>query len=431
MAKKRIVIIGAGLSGLSAAWHLLKKGFEPLVFEKEPEAGGLCRSKKVGGFIFDTDGHLLHFKHPYAFELVKGLLNGNLKEHRKNSWIYSYGRYTRYPFQANLYGLPPAIIKECLVEFIRSSNNGYSRQDANFFDWINHKFGKGIARHFMLPYNTKFWTVHPREMNCLWLDGFIPTPSLRRVIEGTVHENKKPLGYNAHFWYPKKGGIGQLAVSLASRVRHIFTDTGVTGIDPRKKELTLSSGARERYDYLISTAPLPEVPHLMGGIPRAVLDSFARLKWNSIYNINLGVSSPDGTRRHWVYFPEKAFSFFRVGFYHAFSPSLAPAQVSSLYAEVSYSKERPLDKAGVLPRVEDDLQAAGIIEDKDQIYLRQVNDIEYGYPIYDKHYERSREAITQYLNSLDIFPCGRYGSWGYYSMEGAIMDGKRAAELFR
>jgi len=430
MAKKRIIIVGAGLSGLSAAWHLRKQGLEPVIFEKEPEAGGLCRSKKVGGFTFDTDGHLLHFKHPYAFELVRGLLNGNLKEHRKNSWIYSYGRYTRSPFQANLYGLPPAVIKECLVEFIRSSADGYAKQHTNFLDWINHKFGKGIARHFMLPYNTKFWTVHPRDMNCLWLDGFIPTPSLRRVIEGTVHESKKPLGYNAHFWYPKKGGIGQLALGLARHIKHIFTDTRVIKIEPHKKEITLSSGRRERYDYLISTAPLPELPLMMSDIPREMLVSFGQLKWNSIYNINLGFAKPDGSGRHWIYFPEKNFSFFRVGFYHTFSPSLVPADLSSLYAEVSYSKGRPLDKAGILSRVEDDLRAVGILGDRDQIYCRQVNDIDYGYPIYDKHYEQARAAIMQYLHARDIFPCGRYGSWGYFSMEGAIMDGKRVAELF-
>jgi UDP-galactopyranose mutase len=119
-----------------------------------------------------------------------------------------------------------------------------------------------------------------------------------------------------------------------------------------------------------------------------------------------------------------------VGFYHTFSPSLVPPEVSSLYAEVSYSKRKPLDKTGILSRVEDDLREAGILDDRDQIYCRHVNDIDYGYPIYDKHYEQARAAIMRYLHARDIFPCGRYGSWGYFSMEGAIMDGKRVAELF-
>ncbi len=165
MGKKRVIILGAGLTGLSAAWHLQKNGIDTLVFEKESEAGGLCRSKKVGGFTFDYDGHLLHFKHHYTFELIKDLLGDNLSGHYKSSWIYSCGRYTRYPFQANLYGLPPSIIKECLMGFIEVSKDGHNKDTSNFLTWINKTFAKGIARHFMIPYSTKFWTVPPKEMN--------------------------------------------------------------------------------------------------------------------------------------------------------------------------------------------------------------------------------------------------------------------------
>ena len=50
MAKKRILILGAGLAGLSAAWHLQRKGIDCCIFEKESEVGGLCRSKKINGF---------------------------------------------------------------------------------------------------------------------------------------------------------------------------------------------------------------------------------------------------------------------------------------------------------------------------------------------------------------------------------------------
>jgi len=89
MAKKRIFILGAGLAGLSAAWHLQKDGLGCQIFEKESEVGGLCRSKNINGFTFDYDGHLLHFKHSYTFNLIKSLLKNNLFEHQRNAWIYS------------------------------------------------------------------------------------------------------------------------------------------------------------------------------------------------------------------------------------------------------------------------------------------------------------------------------------------------------
>src|SRR5262245_23441036 len=69
---KRIVIIGGGLAGLSAAYHL--REHEPAVFEKEPAIGGLCRSFTQDGFTFDCTGHLVHLRNQYVKELVAQLL---------------------------------------------------------------------------------------------------------------------------------------------------------------------------------------------------------------------------------------------------------------------------------------------------------------------------------------------------------------------
>lgn len=188
MPKKKTIILGAGLAGLSAAWHLQRSGVDCLVFEKEPEVGGLCRSKNIDGFIFDHDGHLLHFKHDYSFNLVKNLLGDNLLKHKRNSWIYSYGKFTPYPFQANLHGLPSGIVKDCLLGFINTlkNNRPADKKNLNFLDWINLTFGRGIAEHFMIPYNTKFWTLPPDKLTCGWLDGFIPVPSLDQLVKGAV-----------------------------------------------------------------------------------------------------------------------------------------------------------------------------------------------------------------------------------------------------
>ncbi|HTY45275.1 MAG TPA: FAD-dependent oxidoreductase [Patescibacteria group bacterium] len=426
--RKRIVILGAGLAGLSAAWHLQRKGIDCLVFEKAPDVGGLCRSKKIGGFVFDYDGHLLHFRHRYTFELVKDFLADNLSEHRRNSWIYSSGRYTRYPFQANLYGLPSSIVKECLMGFIETAREQQEQGRVTFFDWIHKKFGNGISRHFMVPYNTKFWTIPPEEMTCEWLDGFVPVPSLHQVIEGTIQENRKSFGYNAHFWYPKKGGINELVSALASRIKNIYTNCQVTGIDTRNKCVHLDSGSKERYDLLISSIPLPDIPHMVSGMPKAVAGFFKRLRWNSVFNLNIGVDKQDYLGRHWVYFPEKELSFFRVGCFHNFSSTSAPPGKSSLYIEVAYSKEKPIDKTKIIFHIKEDLKKVGILAQGDGIVSEDINDIKYAYPIYDRHWQQNRNEIVKYLGHHDILPVGRYGSWRYMSMEDVILDGKAVAE---
>jgi len=431
MAKKRILILGAGLAGLSAAWHLQRKGIDCCIFEKESEVGGLCRSKKINGFTFDYDGHLLHFRRRYTFNLVKSILGDNLSEHQRSAWIYTRGQYSRYPFQANLYGLSASIIKECLLGFIQTHNNGRHTKkikDLNFLDWIYQTFGKGIAKHFMIPYNTKFWTVSPGELTCEWLDGFIPVPTLRQILEGTIEDSKRQFGYNGCFWYPKKGGINQLSFALASEIKNIYTNCRIVEIDLNEKEIRTSSGNKERFNYLISTIPLPEIPYLIKKIPAQINSSFRKLNWNSIYNLNLGIEKNGFLKKHWIYYPQKEICFFRIGFFHNFSSCLAPPDKSSLYIEVSYSKDKPIDKNNIVSSIKRDLRKTGVLGKDDNIFAQDINDIKYGYPIYDKNYRQAREKIFGFLERNNIMACGRYGSWRYMTMEDAIIEGKAAAD---
>ncbi len=427
--KKRIVVIGAGLAGLSAAWHLQKKGVDCLLFEKEPEPGGLCRSKRIQGFTFDHDGHLLHFRHRYTLDLVRDLLGDNLVKHERSAWIFSHGRYTRYPFQANLYGLPPRILKDCLSGFIQAQARSCIPKHVDFLSWIERVFGKGIARHFMVPYNTKFWTVNPRNLTCEWLEGIIPIPSRSQILEGAVEESCEQLGYNAHFWYPRKGGIQQLPAALARQIRNLFTRCAIVSIDLNRKEIVTHSGHREKYDHLITTFPLPEMGSTARGLPSSVRGALGLLNWNSIFNLNLGIEGIDPERRHWTYFPQKTVSFFRVGFPHNFTADAVPPHSRSVYAEVSYAPRRPIAKTTVLKCILSDLKRVGVLLEGEKIRVQDINDIHYGYPIYDRHYNVARKKIVRFLAGRDVIPCGRYGSWRYMSMEDAILDGRRVAEI--
>jgi protoporphyrinogen oxidase len=429
MAKKRILILGAGLAGLSAAWHLQRQGIDCQIFEKEPDVGGLCRSKNINGFTFDCDGHILHFKHRYTLNLIRSLLKDNLASHQRKSWIYSHHRYTRYPFQANLYGLPSQIVKECLLSFLKASQKQTPeiKKRKSFLAWINHTFGEGIARHFMVPYNRKFWTIPPEELTCEWLDGFIPVPSLNDLVDGTIQESKKQFGYNAHFWYPKRGGISSLPRALAEPLNNIRTNSDIAEINLKKKEIRLTSGKKERFDYLISTIPLPRMARIIMDLPQDVRRLFGFLRWNSIFNLNLGIKNKINSTRHWVYFPERELSFFRVGFTHNFSSNNVPRGQGSLYVEVSYPFGGTIDKNKLIRRIKEDLKGIGIINREEHICCQDVNDIKYGYPIYDENYRESRAKIIDCLLINNIIPCGRYGSWRYLSMEEAILDGKSAA----
>ncbi len=429
MSKKRMFILGAGLAGLSAAWFLQKNHVDCQILEKESEIGGLCRSRKINGFVFDLDGHLLHFKHRSVFNLVKRLMGSNLARYQRSAWVYAYGRFIPYPFQANLHSLPHPVIKDCIFELIHSDRNACvkSKERQNFLDWINYTFGKGIAKYFMVPYNTKFWTISPDKLNCDWVEGFVPVPTFDQMIEGGMNENKKRFGYNAQFWYPKKGGINQVVKALAGQIKNIRVNSRIVEIDPVNKVIKMASGDKEKFDYLISTIPLPELPGLIKGMPLKVCRAFNKLRWNSIFNLNIGLNGKDISGRHWTYFPEEELCYFRVGFPHNFSSSLAPAGKSSLYVEVSYSKDKPLDRGNIVQRIKKDLKKTGLLPFEDRICAEDINDIKYGYPIYDKNYRIAREEAIKFLIQNNIMPCGRYGSWRYMSMEDTILDGRFAA----
>ena len=421
---KRIIILGAGLAGLSCAYHL-RRDYD--IYEKEFEPGGLCRSNKKDGFVFDYTGHLLHFKSPYVFNLVKSLLRGNLVSQTRKSWIYSRNTLIPYPFQANIHSLKKDMAKDCLLGLF-GKNNQHVRRGC-FYDWMLQKFGPGIVKHFMLPYSLKFWRRHPKDLTCEWLEGRIPLPSLRDYISGAFEQSDKRWGYNWRFWYPKTGGISVLPKSFESKVKKINYNHNVTGIDLKKRLVIFNNSSQAEFSHIVSSIPLPDLGKIIYPLPQRVREALKKLNYLSVFNLNLGISE-NGRDKHWIYFPDKDIIFYRLGFFSSFSSSLAPEGHSSLYTEVSYLKKKPYKgTTGLTERIKKDLVTVKIIKGMSRASVVQVNDIKYGYVVYDRDYSKSRKIILEYLQKNNISSVGRFGSWSYFSMEDSILDGRQAALL--
>ncbi len=111
------LVIGAGPTGLSAAYHL---GESAVLIEQNERVGGWCRSIEDGGFTFDMAGHIMFSREEYVHEMYKVLLGDNVHWQDREAWVYSKNVYTRYPFQGALYGLPPEVIKECIMGAIEA-----------------------------------------------------------------------------------------------------------------------------------------------------------------------------------------------------------------------------------------------------------------------------------------------------------------------
>jgi len=424
-----VLVVGGGLAGLSAAYHL--KGKTCKVVEREKEPGGTARSFKVGDFTFDFTGHLLHLHNPYTKRLVTSLLKNRFYSCIRKAAIFSHGTYTNYPFQANTHGLPSNVIDECILGFFKSLLRGISRRpkkNPDFHQWSLDIFGKGISKYFMVPYNQKLFQTSLKKMNVDWCGPFVPRPKLEDVIRGALVVQDKKFGYNTRFLYPKKGGIQELARAFGRRLKNLSLNTGIQSIDWKKRVAFLSTGERIRYKYLINTIPLYEFLKISKLLPKKVRRASRTLKKAGILCLNIGVRRPKISDKSWIYFPEKKYPFYRVGFPMNFTPHNVPRGCSSMYVEVPMNLAKKYSKSGILREVRKGLIACGILKSSDRLPVVQFLPIKYAYVIYDNFRAPALKTIFSFLMSHRIQSVGRYGGWKYSFMEEAILDGKRAAE---
>ena len=423
---KKVVVIGAGLAGVSAAYHLQE--YSPILFERESSIGGLCRSFNQDGFTFDCTGHLIHLKNAYVKELVARLLPDAFNSHERLAAIYSQSTMTPYPFQANTFGLPAEVVKECVVGFVETLQAPPNGGPKNFHEWVLKTFGSGIAKHFMLPYNEKFWKQDLRSITADWVSWSIPKPSLDEVVNGALGLTNKGMGYNPRFIYPKTGGIECLPLALARPVRRVHLYETLESIDPKRKVVRMASGREEPYDSLITTLPLPETFRLLKDTPETLRYAASLLRAIGVFNINIGIDRPNVSDQHWIYYPEGQYIFSRVGFPMNFSTAVAPAGTSSMYIEITYQPGQKPNPEEAYARSIADLQRCGILRESDRILTRLDLDIKTAYIVFDEHRQTHLQSLIGYLESRDIHTAGRYGQWDYYSMEDSIRSGKTIAE---
>lgn len=421
-----ISILGAGPAGLSAAFHLQKNY---LIFEKNNEVGGGCRTEKIDGFSFDYGGHIFYTRKEEIKSLIKQLIKDNLRALPREAWIYSKGTYTRYPFQANLYGLPLEVVKECLLGLMEAKLKYGEEQKnyAHFEDFIYQVFGKGIARHFMIPFNLKQWATPLKEMTTDWMGEFIPLPSLEEVLEGSLRLAPRCIGINANFIYPQKGGIQAIFDSFVPYIYNLHLDSEVTSISFKNKSFRISGGKREFYQKLISTLPLPELIKILDDAPSEIKEAAEKLGWTSLYIVNVAVDRHSLSDKQRIYFPEEKFIFHKLGFYQNQSPGMVPSGKSSVSAEISFSKNRKIIRETLVERTIEDLMQAGIIFPDDKIILTHVLTLPYAYVIYDHKRGEAVSFIRQFLEENDIYLCGRYAQWEYQNMEQNILAGEKVA----
>lgn len=422
-----VIVLGAGLTGLALAASLRR----PVrLVERRPEVGGKARSLRRDGYTFDITGHWLHLRSERVQGLVRELFAaGELVEIERRTGIYSHGVMLPYPFQANLHGLPAPVVRECLVAFVAARLAAARRPEparaGSFREYVQARFGAGMARHFFVPYNRKLWGAALEDLTAEWMGRFVPEPDVARVVLGALGARQEGLGYNARFLYPKSGGIDALPRALARRVPpdRVLLGRTVTRVEPRPRRVWLDDGSHLDYQDLVSTLPLPELVRRIDGAPSAVREAARRLRAVPWRYLDVAMRTPAPRPEHWIYVPEPRFAFFRVGIYSNALPAMAPPGGSALYVELS-DREGPLD----VPAVLRDLAELGAITTPEDVAFVQEHHVPHAYVVFDRARAEALDTIMSFLHGHRIHSRGRYGRWTYNSMEDCILDGLTTAD---
>jgi protoporphyrinogen oxidase/glycosyltransferase involved in cell wall biosynthesis len=454
------LIIGGGPTGLSAAYH---SDADTMLLERNPTVGGWCRSIQDAGFTFDYAGHIMFSNDPYVLKLYDILLGDNQHWQMREAWVYSKQVFTRYPFQGALYGLPPDVIKECIVGAIdarygapaapacaaepvqdccadgtadaaNASSTATQQKTQSFEDFIYKVWGAGIAKHFAIPYNKKIWTVPLSEMETSWLGGRVPLPDLGEIIDGALQPVAKPQGPNARFGYPLKGGFQALVSGFLPHIKgKVELNANAVQVLPSQYAVALADGRRIKYDQLISTMPLPELVKLIGAeAPAEVRAAANGLKHISIRCVNIGIARTNVTDKHWIYYPEDSI-FHRIFVQGNASPECNAPGGFGFTCEISYSpwKPLPVDGDALIQRCIEDCIEVGMMNADDQVLVANQIDMPYAYVVYDHQRAQNVATVRAWLEQHDIILAGRYSEWEYYNSDHAFLAGRKAADKVR
>lgn len=423
----KVVVVGAGLSGLSAAWHLRQRGIEAAVFEREREVGGACRTIHRDGFAFDFTGHLLHLRLPESRELLHRWGVGRVfRRHRRRAGILLAGRVTPYPIQIHTARLPREIRRDCLLGFIRAWAEN-REAGGSFGDWVLARFGEGLARHFFFPYNRKLLCTDPFDLTTEWVGRYVPRPELEDVVDGALglFPKARAVGYNASFLYPRSGGIGVLAEGLARQLSRVVLGAPVSRVVLSERTIHLGSGEEVPFDALIATCPLPQLVAMTEPLPEELRQRASHLNAVAVWNLNLAVRGRPARREHWIYCPEAHLPFYRVGF-----PSnhgrLAPEGFHTVSVEVSVpagSTPAPGWEEACLVA----LERERLLVSRSEVLFSVVAVVDPAYVIFDRQRPAAVAALREFYRKHNVFLCGRWAEWKYSTMEDALWDGAAVA----
>ncbi len=449
---KRIIILGAGITGLMVAYKLAEKGKKVIVLEMEPCIGGLAGHIERNGCFIDYGPHTFFLDEKMQEEFYRIIDRKEVNIFKANALIKYDDQYYSYPLDAIdiLIKSSPFVLFKFLFDYIFAKAKMITKRpiDDSAESWIINRFGKALYKMYFEKYTEKVWGLHPKYIAASFVEEGIPLLNLRKtfktsIVEATKRLLKKedttkfPYIFLGH--YPKKGPMAyfnKLANEIHSKNGLIYLNSQVRSIHIDGHKVVKISFEKDadiktvESDFVVSTIPINDLVKLI--IPRVdskILNASNSLKFRAVIFVDLIVKKQDVLEARMIYVRNRTFS--RITEMNKFSIDLFPEGLTGLCTEIACDKDQEIwdaDEKELCNRVIKELEEEGLIT-KDDVVDAFVTRKENGYPVADLHYERNRKLLYDYIGSIEnLFITGRQGLFRYLHMDQCMKMGIEVAE---
>lgn len=417
------LVVGAGISGLSFANWLAAEAAsagaaapEVLVLEAEGEPGGYCRTVARDGFVWDYSGHFFHFRHPEIEGWLRERMPGaDVRTVTKQSFIRYRGRDIDFPFQKNIHQLDRDDFIDCLVDLYFRPQGGAPR---SFKEMLEQRFGAGICQRFLVPYNEKLYACDLDGLDADAMGRFFPHADMADIVRNMRRPDN--ASYNATFTYPRDGAFEYVRALLRDLpAGRVSCGEPLLALD-LAGQIATTPARTIRYRRLVSSVPLPRLCALAG-----LAHDAGAFSWNQVLVFNLGFDRKGPTGVHWIYFPDRALSFYRVGFYD----NIHGGDRMSLYVEIGAPAGASFDRESLLERVLADLAAEGIVDGHRLVATHSVV-LDPAYVHITGRSLAETRRVRAILEAGGVYSVGRYGGWTYCSIEDNMIETRELAARF-
>lgn len=440
MAKK-VVIVGAGVAGLTIGDKLTEKGFDVTIVERDDAVGGLSRTyTDKDGFAFDSGPHRFYTKNERVINYIENVLKEDrYVSFKMGSAVYLLRKYYDWPLNLKtVRKLPFTFMVRAGIDMIALMFKR-PKYEERFSDHILQKYGKTLYELDFDPYTSKFCKYPTTEVHSDWakagvnravIDGEMQMDSIYQVVKSTITNSMKKESLT--LIYPNKG-ISVFSEIIQKRIEsrngRIILNTKVASIDVQDKQVksvTLTDGTViDDVDHIVWTGSINEIATLLD-LPEKDLE------YLNIITYNVRMKGQPKRKEQWIYYADADLIFNRLYNTVLFSPEKAPEGTYGLCAEVTTRNGSDImeDPTIIYDRVLEDLKKVKLIDSDEEVIGIDHQVLFQAYPIYRVNYRgelrKAIDDITSVTDNLTL--AGRNGLFWYNNMDHSIDNALNVAE---